>query len=1165
MIINIVFTLLMLALAAWDLKSFGSDNHKDFKSLIMSIGILGTFVGIFIGLIGFDTHDLLSSVPMLLDGLKTAFYTSIVGMGLAISLSVYQKGRSKAAENNEIDFIATQAHKLDELLQLRELANVTSALRDIKSELTKKEDFEKDLKQMLKDIDISLHKALETLASGASKELIKALEIVISDFNNNLKEQFGENFKQLNEATYNMLTWQEQYKDQILDNTNAMQSMRETLKDAQNSMQQATESILANKENLIQIQQYNEQNSSMQEKLLQALQTLNTLSHSFEDKLQAVASLKDSSLAALQDSKAFIHSLQEAKETLQGYLKHYEEQLLTFFEQSCTRLDNTNTTLQTQNDSILQSIQNTHKEFKDSLHTANMEVLESFKAASQTSNNLAQVINEDIKTKSNAMLMLNENFKNNADSMLEKLDETSNKSLLHAQQMQEQMQTLYNEKFAILNKKITDTTKTLQEAIANNTSNLENFTKDSIQMLSNAFDERDKTLQIMLQNNYEHIIQNIDTLHKDFQDKINKEYQYMQDKILESSQASYEFLKDCAKELVDSGKINLHTSIEMTSTLAKEHIKTLQNMQEQNINQIESHITQAKDFLTQTQEAGLKVLTELHTATLERIEMTNNDTTKHTIDNLAKLHATHNEQIETSMQSTHKHLEQEITMLHDTTKNTLQNMQDGLQTQHTKTTDSIAAIIKTSSQHFIQTSDDFVELLKGQYKRMNTTFDKQGQELKEFLQTQSQTLQENLLSQHQNLQNTLGDQTAQLQQDLTQKGTALHEFLQTQTTCLDTNLQQMLNKFNKMLEHNYMNLSDMLEKDNNLIVKSLDSQAISLSNSLIQSQKRLDDFLHITYDKLTSNADSMLDKITGNATTLSRNLTLTGDALKENLQSIIEELQTTNTASKEAYNNNLEHTLNTQKTIIADIQEKSLGFYETLGKNLQDFTQNFQTTSSDIHASCKSILSDMQNLHENNQILSKEALKDTKDSYDKFYGDLQTNLANITQGISEQFNNVVQKNELLLQSFEDKVNNFGNTLSYFDNNAKTNFENLNTHFKTLCVQYVKLMQASMQANIKNQAQATEQLHKAVNDIELQVKTIANSSSTLLISQKETLENVVQHFKTSTEEIVRNGAILHENLGANLEALDSKMEQMTQSFARNYEWFLKKVKEIMGVA
>lgn len=1165
MILNIVFTIIMLALAIWDLKSFGSENHKDFKSLIMSIGILGTFVGIFIGLIGFNTHDLLSSVPMLLEGLKTAFYTSIVGMGSAITLSIYQKGKSKTLKNNEIDFIATQAHKLDELLQLRELVNVTSALRDIKVELTKKEDFEKDLKQMLKDIDTSLHKALETLASGASKELIRALEIVISDFNNNLKEQFGENFKQLNEATYNILKWQEQYKEQILDNTNSMQSMRETLKDAQDSMKQATQSILANKENLMQIQQYNEQNNSMQEQLLQALQTLNTLANSFEDKLQAVASLKDSSLAALQDSKAFIHSLQEAKETLQDYIKHYEEQLLAFFEQSCERLNSTNTTLQTQNVSILQSIQGTYKEFKDSLHTANMEVLESFKVASQTSNDLAQVINEDIKTKSNAMLTLNENFKNNADSILEKLDETSNKSLLHAQQMQEQMQTLYNEKFAMLNEKITDTTTTLQETLANNATNLKNFTKDSIQTISNAFDERDKKLQNLLQNNYENITQNIDTLHKDFQDKISKEYQYMQDKILESSKTSYEFMKDCAKELVDSGKINLHTSIEMTSTLAKEHIKILQNMQEQNIIKIEEHITQIKNFLTQTQEASLQALTELHKTTLERIETTNETTTKYAIENITKLHTTHNEQIKEGMQATHKHLEQEITMLYDTTKNTLQNMQEGLQTQHTKTTDSIAAVIKNSSQHFIQTSDDFVELLKGQYKRMNTTFDKQGQELKEFLQTQTKTLQENLLSQHENLQNTLGTQTSQLQQDLTQKGTALHEFLQTQTTCLDTSLQQMLNKFNKMLEHNYMNLSDMLEKDNNLIVKSLDSQAINLSNSLIQSQKRLDDFLHLTYDKLTSNADSMLDKITGNATTLSRNFTLTSDSLKENLQSIIDKLQTTNNASKEEYNKNLEHTLNTQKTIIADIQEKSQGFYEILSKNLQDFTKNLQTTSGDINVSCKNILSDMQNLHESNQNISKETIKQTKDSYTKFYEDLQTNLTNITQNIANQFSDVVQKNEFLLQSFESKITNFGNTLNDFDSNAKANFENLNTHFKNLCVQYVKLMQASMQANIKNQTQATEQLHNAVNNIELQVKTIAASSDTLLTNQKETLETVVQHFKTNTEEIVKQGAMLHENLGVNLEILDSKMEQMTQNFARNYEWFLKKVKEIMGVA
>ena len=38
-----------------------------------------------------------------------------------------------------------------------------------------------------------------------------------------------------------MLTWQDQYKQQILDNTNSMQMMQQTLKDTQDSMQQATE------------------------------------------------------------------------------------------------------------------------------------------------------------------------------------------------------------------------------------------------------------------------------------------------------------------------------------------------------------------------------------------------------------------------------------------------------------------------------------------------------------------------------------------------------------------------------------------------------------------------------------------------------------------------------------------------------------------------------------------------------------------------------------------------------------------------------------------------------------------------------------------------------------------------------------------------------------
>lgn len=45
-----------------------------------ALGILGTFIGIIIGLLNFNTESIDTSIPVLLGGLKTAFITSIVGM-----------------------------------------------------------------------------------------------------------------------------------------------------------------------------------------------------------------------------------------------------------------------------------------------------------------------------------------------------------------------------------------------------------------------------------------------------------------------------------------------------------------------------------------------------------------------------------------------------------------------------------------------------------------------------------------------------------------------------------------------------------------------------------------------------------------------------------------------------------------------------------------------------------------------------------------------------------------------------------------------------------------------------------------------------------------------------------------------------------------------------
>ena len=83
--INLIFVVIIFILGGID-----QVTKKDLKSQIVSIGVLGTFVGIFIGLQGFNPADIMNSVNDILAGLKTAFFTSIVGMSVATALSIFQ-------------------------------------------------------------------------------------------------------------------------------------------------------------------------------------------------------------------------------------------------------------------------------------------------------------------------------------------------------------------------------------------------------------------------------------------------------------------------------------------------------------------------------------------------------------------------------------------------------------------------------------------------------------------------------------------------------------------------------------------------------------------------------------------------------------------------------------------------------------------------------------------------------------------------------------------------------------------------------------------------------------------------------------------------------------------------------------------------------------------
>lgn len=86
---------------------------EQLPSMISTLGVLGTFAGITIGLLYFDTEDLDASIPILLSGLKTVFFTSLAGMigSLFLSRQVNSALDEKDGGMSDIDMAAGQICK----------------------------------------------------------------------------------------------------------------------------------------------------------------------------------------------------------------------------------------------------------------------------------------------------------------------------------------------------------------------------------------------------------------------------------------------------------------------------------------------------------------------------------------------------------------------------------------------------------------------------------------------------------------------------------------------------------------------------------------------------------------------------------------------------------------------------------------------------------------------------------------------------------------------------------------------------------------------------------------------------------------------------------------------------------------------------------------------
>ena len=288
-------------------------SRQAVPGLMTSVGIFGTFWGVFIALypLDFAPDKMTESIEALVDGMKTAFVTSLVGMGSGIlTKAFWSRGGTDTAKKSWSPEHQDIAKRLDAIKDAIAGGDSSSMVEQIKSLRTDTNDGFKKLDGLAEAIQGALIKNLENLIeqvqSLVSEQLGSALENLVKEIQKALIEQFGATFVQFNEAVQALKKWQEDHRDHVEQLTEAfdqsargIQNIRENCATIPETMEQVAQIIGVASAQLGALTQHLAAFEEMREKAANALPEIRDhLNQIGEDLKESVDTMRKS----LQDS-----------------------------------------------------------------------------------------------------------------------------------------------------------------------------------------------------------------------------------------------------------------------------------------------------------------------------------------------------------------------------------------------------------------------------------------------------------------------------------------------------------------------------------------------------------------------------------------------------------------------------------------------------------------------------------------------------------------------------------------------------------------------------------------------------------------------------------------------------------------------------------------------
>lgn len=319
LVVTIIFGILVAYILYFFLKEKQYSKESVLGNIASTIGVLGTFVGISIGLWKFNPNDITSSVPLLLSGMKIAFATSIIGM----AASIFMKYIALKNEDEE---------NIDDIMEL--FNTMIAESRNVNNTLIENQ---KQTENVLNKVSEIWDSHQENLTVELKSEILNLNNNTISKQEELIGEfkKLGECFTLLNSGVNNLLTWQENYKETIENTTKELETVIQTIHNADESIESISKNSSLIKENNENLSEVLKEINKTQNVIIDSNKSIIEISNTAKESIPQINEHFTNIDNRTKESTAYLQTLiSENLNNIKSYLEKITEDVLSKTTQS---------------------------------------------------------------------------------------------------------------------------------------------------------------------------------------------------------------------------------------------------------------------------------------------------------------------------------------------------------------------------------------------------------------------------------------------------------------------------------------------------------------------------------------------------------------------------------------------------------------------------------------------------------------------------------------------------------------------------------------------------------------------------------------------------------------------------------------------------------------